>query len=253
MFLDSHSIVSKNWLAPLVSSLEKYPESLVYPAIDVIDGDPVSGSMIKADDAVASFDWSFRERFLNLKKNICIYIYSFNSLRGINVLSFFIFFIFFRWEFLENNDRLPLSTSQINPDEEIFSPAAPGIFAVKKSYLKKMGNFNNGLSGYGSEAIELSLRVWLCGGTVIKQPCSRVAHSYPNLNQDVANMGATLGQHDKNAMFISEHWLSPKWREVVYQSLFIGRIPYPIPLPIDSRLPTQLHKAEGFFFVFFFF
>ena len=49
-----------------MSSLEKYPESLVYPAIDVIDGDPVSGSMIKADDAVASFDWSFRERLLNL-------------------------------------------------------------------------------------------------------------------------------------------------------------------------------------------
>ena len=67
MFLDSHSIVSKNWLSPLVSTLGKYPESLVYPAIDVIDGDPVSGPMIKADDAVATFDWSFRERLFNLK------------------------------------------------------------------------------------------------------------------------------------------------------------------------------------------
>ena len=38
VFLDGHSIVSFNWLVSLLSSLSNHPESIVYPAIDIIDG-----------------------------------------------------------------------------------------------------------------------------------------------------------------------------------------------------------------------
>jgi predicted glycosyltransferase involved in capsule biosynthesis len=86
---------------------------------------------------------------------------------------------------------------------QILSPAAPGIFAIQSEYLKKLGGFDWNLLQFGTETIELSLRIWLCGGVIIRQPCSRVAHSYPNLFNDVVNSGATVGAHDRNAMLIS--------------------------------------------------
>lgn len=44
-FLDAHVIVSKDWLLPLIIGLQKNPDSLVYPAIDIIDRH--SGDLIK--------------------------------------------------------------------------------------------------------------------------------------------------------------------------------------------------------------
>ena len=210
VFLDAHSIVSPDWLTPLLHTLQQNPNSFVYPAIDVIDGLAGSGGIIQGDNAVAGFDWSFRSR----------------------------------WEFIEDNHRLPLSIDA-GADDQVFSPAMPGIFAVRRSYFLDIGGFDQGILYYGAETIELSLRVWLCGGVIIKQPCSRVAHSYFNLDKDIVNSGASLGSHDKNARYIAEHWLTPEYREVVYQALFIGRVPYPVQIPMDSRLPPQLHAAKG--------
>lgn len=39
--------------------------------------------------------------------------------------------------------------------------------------------------------------------------------------------------------------MSTQWREIVYQGLFIGRVPYPIHLSHDSRMPRQLHLAAA--------
>ena len=32
--------------------------------------------------------------------------------------------------------------------------------------------------GHGLEYVELSLRTWLCGGHVLRQPCSRIAYPF---------------------------------------------------------------------------
>lgn len=81
VFLDAHVLVSKDWLMPLITALNKHPEALVYPAIDIIDGD--TKDLIKGANSVGAFDW------------------------GLN----------FRWEILdeakkvETKQRLPLSTT----------------------------------------------------------------------------------------------------------------------------------------------
>ena len=46
VFVDAHVIVSHDWLIPLITALDKHPQAMVYPAIDVIDGttgDPPHG------------------------------------------------------------------------------------------------------------------------------------------------------------------------------------------------------------------
>ena len=61
VFLDAHVIVSKDWLIPLTTELHKHPKSLVYPAIDIIDGS--NGDLIKGENAVGAFDWSMDFRW----------------------------------------------------------------------------------------------------------------------------------------------------------------------------------------------
>jgi hypothetical protein len=85
VFLDAHSIVSPNWLSPLIASLEKTPDSLVYPVIDVVDGPISLGKMIQSDEAVGAFDWSLR----------------------------------FRWEFVDRKDRLPLVSDRDSQENEV--------------------------------------------------------------------------------------------------------------------------------------
>lgn len=61
VFLDAHVIVSKDWLIPLTTELQKHPKLLVYPAIDIIDGN--NGDLIKSENAVGAFDWSMDFRW----------------------------------------------------------------------------------------------------------------------------------------------------------------------------------------------
>lgn len=61
VFLDAHVLVSKDWLIPLVTALNKHPQSLVYPAIDIIDGD--TKDLIKGANAIGAFDWGLNFRW----------------------------------------------------------------------------------------------------------------------------------------------------------------------------------------------
>ena len=61
VFVDGHVLVSKDWLIPLTSELTKRKESIVYPAIDVIDGN--TGDMIKSANAIGAFDWALNFRW----------------------------------------------------------------------------------------------------------------------------------------------------------------------------------------------
>lgn len=139
VFVDAHVVVSENWLSPLAHVIEGYPSAIVYPSIDIID--PETGSFAKADNVVGGFTWGLG----------------------------------FRWEAL-SSDRLSSDSTGKSEDDVVTSPAAPGMFAIKSSYYRDIGGLDVALQPWGQESIELSIRVWLCGGIVVRQSCSRVAH-----------------------------------------------------------------------------
>ncbi|RWS08437.1 polypeptide N-acetylgalactosaminyltransferase 5-like protein, partial [Leptotrombidium deliense] len=62
----------------------------------------------------------------------------------------------------------------------LFRSATPsgGIFAIDKQFFNYFEKFDDGLSFYGSESIELGLASWTCGGSIEIIPCSRVAHVF---------------------------------------------------------------------------
>ena len=51
-------------------------------------------------------------------------------------------------------------------------------FAVDRDYFFAIGAFDAAMNIWGGENVELSVRVWRCGGYLLKNPCSRVGHVY---------------------------------------------------------------------------
>lgn len=176
--------------------------------------DGVTGDIIKSHNVVGAFDWSLN----------------------------------FKWESvgsISDSARVPLASVASTADDELSSPAAPGIFAMKAYYYEEIGGIDTSLQLWGHESVELSIRAWLCGGAVIRQPCSRVAHQYSNLlNDSPVSNGIPQSVVDENVMTVAEHWLSPEQREVVYRARFLDRVPYRVLVSIDARLPQQFHKVQ---------
>lgn len=143
ILLDQPMIVSPHWLTPLANTLTKYPKALVYPAVDILAKSDDGWEVAKADDMVAAFNWAFTPR----------------------------------WEAVDasaSGSRLKYTKGA--DDNEVLSPAVPNIFAVGLQHFERLGGFDDILypSLHVQENIDLSIRNWLCGGSIVQQSCFNV-------------------------------------------------------------------------------
>eukprot|EP00039_Didymoeca_costata_P015860 m.275308 g.275308 ORF g.275308 m.275308 type:complete len:597 (-) comp16293_c0_seq14:4624-6414(-) len=59
------------------------------------------------------------------------------------------------------------------------SPAmAGGLFSIDRDRFFELGAYDPEMKLYGSEQMEISLRLWMCGSTLECIPCSRVGHIF---------------------------------------------------------------------------
>ena len=259
VFLEGGSIVSSDWLSPILHTLGQHPTSLVYPSIDIFDD--VEDFFYKSGNTVATFDWSLHLTWEDL-----------DASQETNALKM-------RFPLIPPNHK--------SVSDTVYSPAVPSTFAARLDYLESIGGFSSSplFSVFSSDNIELSLRAWLCAnGGIIRQPCSRVAlrrkiqKSDPNKNQpDHSNhvivdvfegIGSEAGMHaddeytqfnaDEDALTVAEMWMGgDPYSQFVINSRIgwgssdeggkgTGRFPYIVKQPLDARHSHLYSNSNGF-------
>ncbi|XP_076818442.1 polypeptide N-acetylgalactosaminyltransferase 4-like isoform X1 [Clavelina lepadiformis] len=175
-FLDSHCECAPNWLEPLLERIAEDPTRVVCPVIEVIDADTFAMSLTPARHVpIGAFGWGLE----------------------------------FRWATQPGNKGMEIQKRK--RDETFTTPVMAGAaFTIKKDYFNDIGLYDLAMDGIGSENIELSFRVWICGGSVEINPCSRVGHI--GRKRKPHQRGGEEDAVIRNKMTIAETWMDQyKW------------------------------------------
>lgn len=136
IFLDSHCEATEGWLEPLMKTVKDDHRNVVCPVIDIISDKNLEYiSGNKYYFQVGGFIWSGHFTWIDV-----------------------------------NEDEL-----KENPTKVVKSPTmAGGLFAINRKYFFDIGSYDEQMEIWGGENLELSFRVWQCGGSLFIHPCSHV-------------------------------------------------------------------------------
>ncbi|XP_075837968.1 putative polypeptide N-acetylgalactosaminyltransferase 8 [Microtus pennsylvanicus] len=119
----------------------------------------------------------------------------------------------FDWKLWCQYDPIPQAWIDVGDvTAPMTSPSIMGIMAANRIFLLEIGALDGGMLGYGGENVELSLRVWQCGGKIEILPCSRVAHLERSHKPYALDPAIPLR---RNALRVAETWMD-KHKYMVY-------------------------------------
>ncbi|XP_012712539.3 polypeptide N-acetylgalactosaminyltransferase 11 [Fundulus heteroclitus] len=139
VFLDSHCEVNEAWLQPLLAPIKTDRRNVVCPVIDIISADTLAYA--PSPIVRGGFNWGLH----------------------------------FKWD--------PVPPSALSGPEGASGPIrsptmAGGLFAMDRKYFNELGQYDAGMDIWGGENLEISFRIWMCGGQLLIVPCSRVGHIF---------------------------------------------------------------------------
>ncbi|ESO90718.1 hypothetical protein LOTGIDRAFT_123129, partial [Lottia gigantea] len=177
-FLDSHCECTKGWLEPLLDRIAANRSNVVCPVIDVIEDDSFKYQYGSAKaTSIGGFDWNMQ----------------------------------FSWHAIPEYERKRRS-KDIAP---LRSPTmAGGLFTIHREYFEHLGTYDPGMDIWGGENLELSFRVWMCGGTLEIIPCSHVGHIFRKRSPYKWRTGVNVVK--KNSVRLAEVWMD-EYKDYYYE------------------------------------
>ncbi|XP_067649441.1 polypeptide N-acetylgalactosaminyltransferase 13-like [Haliotis asinina] len=169
-FLDSHCECFPGWLEPLLTPLATNPKVVTTPCIDVINKDDFS---------------------ISNGQEVMVGVVEFPSLQ-------------FGWRSQPPREK----KRRKNNLEHVRSPTmAGGLFSITREYFDYLGGFDPGMKIWGGENIEMSFKIWMCGGRIETPICSRVGHVFHSHNSYMGiRQGSYIASAANNAR-LAEVWM----------------------------------------------
>jgi len=166
VFLDSHIEAGHSWLEPMLDRIARDRRTVVVPVVDTIEAE------------------TFTYRIAGL-------------VRG-----------GFTWSLLHNWEQLPFSVEKHveATGDPFITPTMPGgLFAMERQYFYELGEYDAGMDIWGGENIEISFRIWQCGGRMEIVTCSRVGHVFRQFRPYSSPDGVDTAT--RNSARVAEVWL----------------------------------------------
>lgn len=179
-FLDAHCECYHGWLEPLLSRIAENYTAVVSPDIATIDLNTfefVNPSPYGNNRNRGNFDWGLS----------------------------------FGWE------SVPSSENKKRKDEtySIKTPTfAGGLFSISKEYFEHIGSYDEDMEIWGGENIEMSFRVWQCGGQLEILPCAVVGHVFRSKSPHTFPKGTQV--IIRNQVRLAEVWMDD-YKEIYYR------------------------------------
>ncbi|KAL4225897.1 Ricin-type beta-trefoil [Mactra antiquata] len=182
--MDGHMEVGPGWLEPLIYRLVQQPKALLCSHVGGIDQKTfeIRINNNKPDEKHYDEQFPFFDH-MTLDQMFAPYSEEFKKQRNHSV------------------EPIPYGTIQ-------------GMMMVmRKDFFQQLGGFDPGMKVWGSEQIELSVKVWMCGGVVEMVPCSTVAHMYRVTPWGSYEEGNDY--HSLNKIRMSQVWMDPPFRDTL--------------------------------------
>lgn len=133
---DSHIEVTTGWLQPLLDPIARNPKTIMLPGVETIKTQTLE--------------------YINAITNLYSWVGGFT------------------WEMMYTWTKIEAATKSETP---LRSPTMLGaIFVIRKDYFKSLGYYDSGFELWGGENLEISFKVWMCGGEMYQAFCSHVGH-----------------------------------------------------------------------------
>ncbi|CAK1556411.1 unnamed protein product [Leptosia nina] len=167
LFLDSHCECTIGWLEPLLDRIKRSSATVVSPVVDHIDVTTFEFIPQTSEHLqLGGFEWDLKFMWRPIPKYI--------------------------------------SRKRKYPSAPIKTPTiSGGLFAINKSFFKKLGFYDEGYRIWGAENLEISFKTWMCGGVLEIIPCSHVGHVF----RKTFPYKSPKRWHRINSMRLAEVWL----------------------------------------------
>ncbi|XP_074515562.1 polypeptide N-acetylgalactosaminyltransferase 5 [Sebastes fasciatus] len=176
-FLDSHIECNVGWLEPLLERVYLDRKKVPCPVIEVVSDKDMSYMLVD-----------------NFQKGI------------------FKWPLLFSWKSLSDEY---IKKNNMTVSDPIRCPVmAGGLFSIDKKYFYELGAYDPGLDVWGGENMEISFKIWMCGGEIEIIPCSRVGHIFRGQNpyKFPKDRQKTV---ERNLARVAEVWLD-EYKDIFY-------------------------------------